>query len=187
MSAAAILPERLAPLLAPGLSSGLAGRLLLSPRLAPRLPRLLEELLGSPALALADLPEGETRLAQASGEVLARAARLAGAVWHARRIRALLLAADVAAFCRTHGGATRRAALRHGDLAADEPGDAPLDTAIPADGAALLAAWREALPAPLPPWVALRLPLEVDAEPGKAHRERGPLILSRIAAEALAS
>lgn len=186
MSAAASIdagwarPEALAPLLAPGLSAATASRLLASVRVAPRLPVLVSGLLGNPAAACAALPAAEARLAMAPAAALRQAATLAGAVWHGGRVRALVLAQDVAAFVAAHGAAARAAAFAHHRAT---PSDArTLDAAIVDDGTMLLEGWRRALPAPLPDWIALRLapPTAEDA----ALLAAGPELVRAIAAEA---
>lgn len=173
-------PARAAPLLG-GIAAATAARLLASPRFGSRTMALVAARLGTPEAALADLPATEAALAQAREAVLGRAATLAGAVWHAARVRSLLRGADVAAFVAEHGEAARRAALAHAALAPPDPGEGSIAT----DGAALLAAWRQALPAPLPDWIALRLPPMLDVEPGEPHRAHASAILGAVAAEAL--
>jgi hypothetical protein len=176
-----MLPARAAPLLG-GIAAATAARLLASPRFGDRARALVVAGLGAPEAALAALPPEEAALAAAPAERLATAARLAGAVWHAAQVRALLRGADVAAFVAEHGEAARRAALAHAALAPAESGEG----SIAADGWALLAAWRQALPAPLPGWIALRLDPGCDAAPGEAHRAASGAIIAAIAAEALA-
>ncbi|MBR0648001.1 hypothetical protein GXW73_34590, partial [Roseomonas hellenica] len=159
-----------------------AARLLASPRFGARTIALVAARLCTPEAALAGLPAAEAMLAGAPAATLGRAAILAGAVWHAAQIRSLLRGADVAAFVAEHGEAARRVALAHAALAPADPGKG----GIAGDGAALLAAWRQALPAPLPDWIAIRLAPELDVEPGEPHRTHAGAILAAIAPEALA-
>ncbi|WP_338664490.1 hypothetical protein VQH23_04835 [Pararoseomonas sp. SCSIO 73927] len=152
--------DRLAARLAPGLPAAVAERLLASPRLSARTLALARAVAGRAEAALAALPPAEAALARAGAEVLERAAVLAGAAWHAGRIRGLLRAADVAALEAELGPDARRAALAHGDLCFPGAEGEPLAEAVRTDGAALLIAWREALPDEVAEALRLFWPLE---------------------------
>ena len=184
---AELLPERLAPLLAEGLPPAVAARLLSDARLGPRARAFAAGVLGDVAAAIEALTPGERLLAEAPGRALSEAATLAGAVWHAPRVRGLLLAKEVAAFAAALAEAARRAALRHGALA---PGGIAvprdLEAAIREDGAACLTAWLDSLPRPLAARLRLRLPLSAEGVPEALHRAHGPAILRAVAAEVVA-
>jgi len=184
-----IRPERLAGHVAPGLPAAVAARLLASPRLGARARALAERVAAAAGDALAALPPAEAALARAAlthagREGLARAAVLAGAAWNAPRVRALLRAADVAAFAEAFGRDARAAALAHGDLAPPPAADhLPLHEAVLADGAILLLGWRDALPAPVPDALALTWPLEEPAaDPADPRLAAGRAAIARVAA-----
>ncbi|WP_376091756.1 hypothetical protein ACE7GA_22335 [Roseomonas sp. CCTCC AB2023176] len=179
----AIRPERLAGHLAPGLPASVAERLLGSPRLGDRVRAFAEGRLRDAEAAVAALPPAEAALARAGHAVLERAAVLAGATWNAPRVRALLRAAEVAAFAEAFGAEARTVALAHGDLTPPDPDDAlPLHDAVRADGAVLLLGWRDALPPPIPEALALRWPLEEpEAAEDDPRRAAGRAVLARVA------
>jgi hypothetical protein len=181
---AAVRPEALAPLLAAGLGVQTAARVLASAGCARRLPGVLRERLGDAAPALAALPRQEAALAVAQPGTIARAITLAGAVWHGARVRALVLAADVASFVAVHGAAARAVAFAHAALSQPSD-DRPLAAAIAADGALVMEAWRRALPAPLPEWLALCIAPPAET-PSPAHVQHGPAIVRAIAGQAIA-
>ncbi len=190
-------PALAAPLIAPGLSADTARRLLVSPRLAGRASRLLADRLGwgdAAALEPADLA-----LASASGAALQAVALCAGAVWHVRRLRSLVLGTDIALLVTRLGEATRATALRHAALAPEAGGDssatddaAALADDVERDGMRCVAAWIDALP----DWAAARMRLKwqggsespVDAQ-GLDAEARGAAvrIVRALAAEALAA
>ena len=179
------MPSRLAARLAPGLAAATAARLLASPRLGAQVRRWATN--GSEG-ALHALAFDDRLLAESGPDGLRRAAALAGAIWHGRRVRGLILARDLQTFIETHGPDARALALRHAALAppAEDAGSAelPLVDAVALDGRACLAAWLDALPPPAAAAARLTLPEDNEAQPGPAHREHGPRIL-RAAAEAI--
>ena len=142
-----VLAARLAARLAPGLGESVAERLLLSPRLGERVRAWAT---AGAADALAALDERDRTLAAAGEGALRQAAVLAGSVWHARRIRSLVLARDLQAFIEAHGPGARTIALQHLSLS---PAPAvtsaePLADAVLADGRACVSAWLGSLPGP---------------------------------------
>lgn len=179
-----IVPSRLARRLAPDLAAATAERLLASPRLGARARRWAAE---GAEDALHALAFDDRLLAESGPEGLRRAAVLAGAVWHARRVRGLIMARDLQAFIDRHGPAARALALRHVALAPPGEGEGaaerPLADAVAADGRACLSAWLDALPPRAAAVVRLLLPEDDEGQPGTAHREHGPRLL-RAAAEA---
>lgn len=183
--AGGIVPSRLAARLAPGLAAVTAERLLASPSLGARVRRWAAEGTEDAVHALAF---DDRMLAEGGAAGLRRAAMLAGAVWHARRVRGLMLARDLQAFIDQYGPAAREAALRHAALSPDAedggPVQPPLIEAVAMDGRACLSAWLDTLPPPAAAAIRLALPESDEAEPGPAHREHGPRIL-RAAAEAV--
>jgi hypothetical protein len=157
-------PASAAPLIVPGLQAETARRLLRSPRLAARASRLLAARLGDSAPGVLDPVDGA--LAAAPADALEAIAFSAGAVWHARRVRAVVLGADIAALCHRCGEAAREAALRHVELAAGDATaaggqSADLGADIAHDGRRCIAAWIDALPT----WAAARVRLKWDARP----------------------
>ncbi|WP_458097123.1 hypothetical protein [Roseomonas sp. WA12] len=182
--------DRLAARIAPGLPASVAERLLASPRLGARTAALALRVIEGAGPGIAALPPAEATLAGCDAAALERAAVLAGAVWQAGRIRSLLRGADVAALEEALGPEARQVALVHGSLASSEPGPEmgglPLAEAVRADGAALLLAWREALPLPVAEALRLTWPLDEPDLPGEedARRAAGPRIVAQIAAQA---
>jgi hypothetical protein len=181
-------PAQVAPLLAPGLSPETARRLLASPRLGARASRWLAARLGEGDPAALPVPDGA--LAVASAETLETVALCAGAVWHAPRMRALVLGADIAVLQARLGDEVRCAALRHARLsgAAAQPGGVAEDADALADdiaraGAACLAVWIETLP----DWAAARVRLKWPggaAQPADADASaRAVTIVRTVAAD----
>lgn len=157
-------PAGAAALIVPGLQTETARRLLHSPRLAVRASQLLAARLGdgdSPPLDPLD-----SALATAPTDVLDAMVFSAGAVWHARRVRAVVLGADIAALCHRCGEDAREAALHHAELAPDDAtarGEqtGELEVDIAHDGRRCVAAWIDTLPA----WAAARMRLKWRAPP----------------------
>jgi hypothetical protein len=182
-------PAGAAPLIVPGLQTETARRLLHSPRLAVRASQLLAARLGDGDSRALD-PD-DSALATAPADALEAIAFSAGAVWHARRVRAVVLGADIAALCHRCGEAAREAALRHAHLAPDDAAalgaqSGELEADIAHDGRRCVAAWIATLPA----WAAARVRLKWRAPPlpplpeaGKAPAVR---IVRTLAAEACA-
>jgi hypothetical protein len=187
-------PARVAPLIAPGLRAETAQQLLASPRLAGRASALLADRLGcgdSTALEPVDLA-----LACAPGAVLEAVALRAGAVWHARRVRALVLGADIALLCTRLGEATRNSALRHAVLAPIETNSsdtAPADDAdgladdIARDGARCMSAWIDALPDWAASRVRLKFPGATEPTSSVDRHASAVRIVRTLAAEELAA
>ena len=172
--------DRLAEALVPGLSPATAERLLKSPRLGERARALLA---GNAAASMMALTDADRTLAEAGSDGLDRAASLAGAVWHADRVRGLMLARDLQPFLDAHGPAARDAALRHADLApspAPDLGDMRLADQVREDGLACVSAWIETLPTDAANAVRLRRSPDSDRPPGDAHRAHGPAILRAV-------
>lgn len=178
------LPERVAPMLAPGLPAAVAARLQRSPRLGARSSAWLAETLGDAELG--SLSEQERDLVAARTDALCRAAILAGAVWHARRVAGLVLAADVAAFVAACGEPARAVAFRNLAAAVSSDGELPLEEAVARDGKACVTAWIDTLPTGVAARIRLMISPPDEVVPDALHRTHGPEILRRIAAEALA-
>jgi hypothetical protein len=191
-------PGLAAQLIASGIASGLrpetAQRLLTSPRLAGRPSRWLAEHLGGGDPAA--LEPVDLALASASGAVFESVALCAGAVWHAQRVRALMLGADIALLRARFGDATRNAALRYAALAPDDgrsSGSGPgvgddagaLADAIERDGARCISAWIDVLPG----WAAARVRLKwagtMELPAGTDGPASAVRIVRTLAAEAL--
>jgi hypothetical protein len=179
-------PALLVKLLALGLSAETARYLLTSPRLGARVSRYLADRLGhgdSSALDPTDLA-----LACADVGVLRDVALRAGAVWHARRVCALVRGADIAELCDHLGDAVRHTALRHTALAPGDDGgvnDAhSLVADIVRDGGGCMSAWITALP----DWASARVRLKWPDEspsPAGARRQAAVVIVRTLAIETL--
>lgn len=157
-------PAGAASLIVPGLQTETARRLLHSPRLAARASQLLAARLGDGDSQ--ELDPVDSALATAPADTLEAIAFSAGAVWHARRVRAVVLGADIAALCHRCGEAAREAALRHAELAPDDATavgaqSGELEDDIAHDGRRCVAAWIDTLPA----WAAARVGLKWRAPP----------------------
>lgn len=185
-------PVLVAPLLASGLSADTARYLLTSPRLGGRVSRYLADRLGHGDGSVLD----PTDLALACADVgtLRDVAAQAGAVWHARRVCALVRGADIAELGDQLGEAVRHAALRHVALTPEDVALTPEDVdATPSlvadimrDGRGCMAAWIAALP----DWVSARVRLKwADASqpPAGARAQAAVAIVRKLAAEALAA
>jgi hypothetical protein len=186
-------PNQAAPIIAPGLRTETIQRLLTSPRLAERASQLLAERLG--AGDPATLEPADRALASSAAATLETVALAAGAVWHAQRVRALVLGADIALLCARFGDGTRDAALRHAALAPDDRHlAAPNDTTdgaealaddIQRDGVRCMAAWIDTLPG----WAAARIRLKwppTNTPLDDAARACAVPIVRAVAAEMLA-
>lgn len=189
-------PTLAAPLIAPGLRAETAQRLLASPRLTARASRLLLQHVGQGDPAT--LEPVDLALASAASAMLETVALYTGAVWHARRVRALVLGAEIALLSTRLGDDTRRAALRHAALAPGEGqalaasgGNADnantLADDIEHDGARCMAAWIDTLP----DWTASRVRLKwrggFDFPAADATRAYAARVVRTLAAEALAT
>lgn len=177
-------PALVAPLLAPGLNAETARYLLTSPRLGVRVSRYLADRLGRGDHT--ELESTDLVLACADVGTLHDVALRAGAVWHARRVCALVRGADIAELCDQVGDASRHAALRHAALAPDDDGAATdvhsLAADIVRDGTGCMAAWVAALP----DWVAGRVRLKwPDISPSQG--QPAVTIVRTLAAEVLAA
>ncbi|WP_158921292.1 hypothetical protein [Acidisphaera sp. S103] len=111
----------------------------------------------------------------------------AGAVWHARRVCALVRGADIAELGDQLSEAVRHAALRHVALTPEDVDATPsLVADIMRDGRGCMAAWIAALP----DWVSARVRLKwADASqpPAGARTQAAVAIVRTLAAEALAA
>lgn len=174
-------PAQVAPLIVPGLAAETAARLMASPRTGRRASALLAAGLGTGDVLA--LPAADAALVLSSPETLLSLATAAGAVWHAQRVRALVMAADIAAFVARFGQAARDAAMRHAPPpgVADAAG-ASLAADVSADAARCIQAWI----ATLPPWAATRMRLVHPAASMPAdHGPARAALLRRLAAEVL--
>ena len=173
-------PALVAPLLAPGVSADTARYLLTSPRLGARVSRYLADRLGHGDGTTLD----PTDLALACADVgtLRDVATQAGAVWHARRVCALVRGADIAELCDQLGDTVRQSALRHSALAPEDDGGLNDDLAadIVRDGSGCMAAWIAALP----DWASARMRLKWpdDTPPPTGARGQAAAIIVRILA-----
>ena len=115
---------------------------------------------------------------------------VAGAVWHARRLRRIVNGKLLGEVLRGFHPHCYAIAMAHLDIAPEsaaaeeEPADPALRTLIQADGIDCLLAWTETLPAAIGARVKLKFPDEFSQSrsPGQLHRAIGPEIIRRVAA-----
>ena len=196
MPAAYCHPERIAKLLPDGLPAGFRDRLIGSARLRHRLSSLLARRFRLAPCCAGELETPEGRFAQLEGEALNSALRCVGAIWHARKIRKIILAEPLRHLIEALGRDNHRAALGLIDLtaeddAADDGADAdgptPPDVEnllgrIERDGLIAVNAWCHHQPAALAGRLKLKLPPcpEVDDQPPASHRDRGLMIVDCV-------
>jgi hypothetical protein len=170
----------------------LRSRLLDCDRIKPRLAELVARRLALVSDAALEFATPLSRLAWLDSAGLVQASRLAGATWHARSLRAIILAAPRAAVIEALGDAAYAFGIGNADLAvapATRATPEELVAAIDLDGQLCLGAWLETLDA----GVAERVRLKLSPSPalerpaGQFHREGSPPILARVAAELSAS
>jgi hypothetical protein len=172
-------PALVAALIAPGLRAQTAKALLSTPRTATRAAALLAAIL--PDAGPKSLDPLDARLITADPASLDAVSLAAGAVWHGKRVRALLRGADIAALEAACGPAARRAALRHGPPGETIQEGPDLLADIRRDAATCLAAWVASLPA----WAASRMRLvrAMDAAPN--HAPSRAALIRAVAPEVL--
>lgn len=180
-------PGRIGTLMPEGLPVIFRERLKASTRLRLRLSELITERFQLQACTVDDLATPEGRFVQLEGDALQDALRRIGTIWHARKIRKIILKDTLRDLIQALGRDTHRAALRFIDLAPeDDDGDAPeVDTLlgwIERDGLIAVNAWCRHQPACLGERLRLKLPPcpDVDDEPPASHRDRGLLIVDRV-------
>lgn len=188
-------PDRIATLLPDGLPVGFRDRLMGSTRLRLRLSSLLARRFRLAPCCAGDLDTPEGRFAQLEGEDLKSALLLAGAIWHARRIRKIILAEPLRHLIERLGRHNHRAALRFIDLAADDDAESAAgddESALPnvetllgrieRDGLLAVNAWCHHQPAALAGRLRLKLPPcpEADDQPPASHQDRGLMIVDRV-------
>lgn len=183
-------PGRIGALLPEGLPASFRDRLQGSARLRLRLSALLAERFALSPLAADELATPEGRFALLEGDELESAVRRIGAIWHAKKIRKIILAEPLRRLIERLGRDNHRAALRFIDLApedGDETGGdiTDVDTLlswIERDGLIAVNAWRRHQPAALAERLRLKLPPcpDVDDEPPASHADRGLIIVDRV-------
>jgi hypothetical protein len=135
----------------------------------------------------ATLDATDLALARADAGTLRDVATQAGAVWHARRVCALVRGVDIAELCDQLGDAVRHAALRHAALAPEDGGlSDDLAADIARDGSGCVAAWIAALPG----WASARVRLkwpDASPSPDGARGQAAVIIVRTVAAEILAA
>jgi hypothetical protein len=179
--------ERLRARLDPRLTSETIARLLTCERLRTSLTRMacgdLAEIGESDGEEQSAVPkEQEPLLAHDPGLI----ARLAGAVWHGRSLRALISGRDVAALSALVGKDVHVCGVRNAEFArASEIISDPyaLADVIVEDGHACLGAWLETASSALRRCMLLRLPPGTRAEVGacdEGHKQSCGSIMTRI-------
>ncbi|MGI9500010.1 MAG: SctK family type III secretion system sorting platform protein [Geminicoccaceae bacterium] len=185
-------PERIGSLLPDGLPTNFRDRLMASARSRCRLSALLARHVALPSCMTEDLETPEGRFARLEDEDLENALRRIGAIWHARKIRNLIMAEPLRQLIEQLGRDNHRTALRLIDLSPeDDPangdGEAASDVDglmgwIERDGLIAVNAWCRHQPAAL----ALRLRLklrpcpEADDEPPARHRDLAVAIVDHV-------
>lgn len=179
-------PGRIGALMPEGLPVIFRDRLQASTRLKLRLSDLITERFQLQACTADDLATPEGRFVQLEGDDLESAVRRIGAIWHAHKIRKIILKDTLRDLIQQLGRDTHRAALRFIDLAPKDDDDAPdVETLlgwIERDGLIAVNAWCRHQPACLGERLRLKLPPcpDVDDEPPASHRDRGLLIVDRV-------
>lgn len=189
-------PDRVGKLLPDALPAGFRDRLMSSARLRLRLSSLLARRFALAPCCAGDLATPEGRFVQLEGEDLSSALKRVGAIWHARKIRKIILAEPLRHLIERLGRDNHRAALRYIDLAAEEgtPEDGADDDqqALPdlekllgqieRDGLIAVNAWCHHQSAALAGRLRLKLPPcpEIDDQPPTSHRDRGLMIVDRV-------
>lgn len=197
LPAAYIHPERLSRCLPPNLPVKYRDQLLGAKRLRPRLSGLLTRRFNLPPCTAEELETPEGRFAQLEAAALDAAVRRIGAIWHARTIAAIILAASLKELIAWLGRDGHQEALRHGKLACvgvdrDIIGDKPdidlLCKAIERDGRHCVVAWCRHQPASLAERLLLKLPPieDVDGKSLERFRGQGLLIADRVMMEMVA-
>ncbi len=171
-------PAQLAALLGATVPPSVVEDVVRSPRLRAKLAGLLPARLG----AIGEIDSVQGVLLAMNRDALLSLSMRAGAVWHASAIKQLVDGAAIRALVERIGEAQRRIALAGAALAppAKHLSLDALAEAIPADGAACLAAWCEAQPWPVA--VRLRL-LRPEAAPDPEHVNQGPAIIAWLASQ----
>jgi hypothetical protein len=172
-------PALAAALIAPGLLAQTAQTLLTAPRSAARAAALLAAMLPQPGPD--ELDALDARLVTAVPSALDAVTFAAGAVWHGKRVRALLRGADIAALEAACGPAARPAALRHAPPVAGVTQGPDLAADIARDAAACLAGWVASLPA----WAAARMRLLRPIEAAPDYPEARAALIRALAQETL--
>lgn len=168
-------PALAANTLSPGLLANTASLLLHDHRFAPRATAILADRLGRGDLAT--LAESDRGLVLAGPAALSQAASLAGAVWHGARVRALVLAGDLAALQARHGAQARSSAMQHRTLSPATAGTGNLLDDIAEDGVRCVCDWI----ALLPKWAGARVRLVWAPRTGAAEPARGAAIVCAVA------
>jgi len=175
-------PGRVAASLALPVSAATRSRLLATPRLAPRLLGLIAAHDGLTPWQDELIDPAQRWLMRLDQAGLRHAGLAAGALWHARSVRAMIMARPRTQLVEALGEAIYGLAVAHVELAAEESVIAEPETllaAIERDGIRCLAAWSEVLPAPAVPWFRLKLP-EDAPPPEERHRIHGLLVIACI-------
>lgn len=182
-------PDRIGALLPEGLPASFQGRLLGSKRLRARLSSLLIERFQLGPCTADDLTTPEGRFATLEGDELEGLILGIGAVWHARTLRRIILAAELRELIGKLGRDNHKRALRFADLAPEDEGGGAempdidsLMVMIRQAGVRAINAWSRHQPAALAARLRLKLPPgdEADAEPSEAQQERGLMIVDRV-------
>jgi hypothetical protein len=175
-------PGRVAAALALPVSAATRGRLLATERLASRLLGLIAEHEGLVPWQDTLIDPAQAWLMRLDQGGMRQAGLAAGALWHARSLRAMIMARPRAELLEALGETIYGFAVAHVELAAEETviaePEALLD-AIRRDGTRCLAAWGEVLPAEAVPWFRLKLPADAPL-PEERHRVHGLVVIACI-------
>ena len=180
-------PGRVAASLALPVSAATRGRLIATSRLAPRLLGLIAQHEGLTPWQDELIDPAARWLMRLDQAGLRHAGLAAGALWHARSLRNMIMAKPRTQLLDALGEAIYGFAVSHVELAAEESVIAEPETlmeAISRDGMCCLAAWGEVLAAPAARWFRLKLPADAPL-PEERHRVHGLLIIACIRDELL--
>jgi len=177
LPAASCHPDHLAALLPAGCPKSLRDRLQHARRLRVRLSALLAHRHGLEPVNTADLATPEGQFAQFEGEALHKAALQAGAIWHAHRVRKIILAEPRRRLLNGLGHGIYQNALGAVDLSpvlADDRDDTPdvstLLRHIEHDGRTAIRAWCHHQTPALGKRLLLKLPLPEPIEVDRTSR-----------------
>ncbi len=180
-------PGRVAASLALPVSAATRGRLIATPRLAPRLLGLIAQHEGLVPWQDALIDPAARWLMRLDQAGLRYAGLAAGALWHARSLRNMIMAKPRTQLLEALGDAIYGFAVAHVELSAEETVVAEPEAlleAIGRDGLGCLAAWGEVLPEAAAPWFRLKLPADAPL-PEERHRVHGLVIIACIRDELL--
>jgi len=174
----------------PDVSPPLAARLLRCARLQHNLSQLILDHYRLEVCTEADFMDARSQVCLLDAQQLLRVGELAGGIWHARSLRALILGRTLATILADFAPQLHGLALENADLS-QEPerslDPAALAEAIRRDGMDCLSAFLARLSAPIRRRVLLKFRpgSPIGSPVSDLHAALGPVIIDRIAAQVL--